>query len=151
MSLEEKLLTDMTAAMKAGNKEELSTLRLIRAQIKNASIQKGDDLSDTEVEDVLLKSAKARKESIDLYEQGNRQDLADKEKNELKIISRYLPEQLSEDQIVSLIQETISSLNLSSDKDVGRLMGDLMPKVKGKADGKIVQQLARTALLNLIK
>jgi len=149
MSIDEKLQEDLKRAMKAGKKDEVSTLRLLRANIKNARIQKGKDLDDDETVEVLIKSAKARKESIDLYEKGGRMDLVEKERAELELISRYLPEQLSEDQISSIISETIHSLNLTSEKDIGRLMGTVMPKLKGKADGKIVQQLARTALLQL--
>ena len=149
MSIDEKLQEDLKLAMKAGKKEEISTLRLLRANIKNARIQKGKDLDESEMIEVLIKAAKSRKESIEFYEQGGRMDLVQKETAELNLISRYLPEQLSEDQIVSIISETIRSLNLTSDKDIGRLMGAVMAKVKGQADGKIVQQLARSALVQL--
>jgi uncharacterized protein YqeY len=148
MPIDKKLQEDLKLAMKAGEKDEVSTLRLLLAHIKNARIQKGEDLDDTEIIEVLFKSVKTHKESIQMYEQGGRQDLVDKENVELEIISRYLPEQLSEEQISSIISETINTLNLTSEKDIGRLMGAVMPKVKGKADGKIVQQLARSALLN---
>ena len=86
---------------------------------------------------------------VELYEKGGRTDLVEKEKAELDLISRYLPEQLSEEQISAVIADTIRSLNLTSDKYIGRLMGAVMPKLKGQADGKIVQQLARSALMQL--
>jgi uncharacterized protein YqeY len=98
---------------------------------------------------ILQKAAKKRKESIEMYIDGNRQDLADKEAFELTVIKRYLPEEMSEDSILEIISLEITTLNLNSDKDIGRLMGIVMPKLKGKADGNLVQQLARKALAEL--
>jgi uncharacterized protein YqeY len=149
MSIEERLQEDMKLAMKAGKKEELSAIRLMRAQLKDARIDKGQDLTDEEVTGILQKSAKRRKESIDIYREGNRQDLVDKEQFELDIIKKYLPEEMSEQEILQIITGQIQSMNLTSDKDIGRLMGAIMPRFKGKADGKIVQKLAREALAKL--
>lgn len=149
MTTEERLQEDMKLAMKAGKKDELSAIRLMRAQLKDARISKSDDLTEDEVLGILQKTAKKRKESIDIFRDANRQDLADKETFELSVIQQYLPEELSDDAILDIINNEIKSLNLSSDKDIGRLMGTLMPKLKGKADGKLVQQLARKALADL--
>ena len=146
MSIEDRLLEDQNMALKAGKKEEISTIRMIRAQIKDARISKGDELSDEEVALVLQKAAKIRKEAIEMYAKSDRGDLVAKEEAEYKIIEKYLPEQLSEDQVDKLIQETLSSLDVSGEKDIGRVMGAIMPKVKGKADGKSVQQRVRIAL-----
>jgi uncharacterized protein YqeY len=146
MSIEERLLEDQNLALKAGKKEEISTIRMIRAQIKDARISKGDKLSDEEVAFVLQKAAKIRKEAIAMFAKSNRDDLVAKEEAEYKIIEKYLPEQLSEDQVDKLIQETLSSLDVSGEKDIGRVMGAIMPKVKGKADGKLIQQKVRIAL-----
>ena len=151
MTTEERLQEDMKLAMKAGKKDELSAIRLMRAQLKDAWINKSDDLTEDEVLGILQKTAKKRKESIDIFRDGNRQDLADKETFELSVIQKYLPEELSEEAILEVINNEIKSLNLSSDKDIGRLMGTLMPKLKGKADGRLVQQLARKALTDLSK
>ena len=151
MTTEERLQEDMKLAMKAGKKDELSAIRLMRAQLKDARIKKSDDLTEDEVLGILQKSAKKRKESIDIFRDGNRQDLADKELFELSVIQKYLPEELSEESILEVINAEIKSLTLSSDKDIGRLMGTLMPKMKGKADGKLVQQLARKTLADLSK
>lgn len=151
MTTEERLQEDMKLAMKAGKKDELSAIRLMRAQLKDARISKSDDLTEDEVLGILQKTAKKRKESIDIFRDANRQDLADKEIFELSVIQQYLPEELSDDAILEIINNEIKSLNLSSDKDIGRLMGTLMPKLKGKADGKLVQQLARKALADLSK
>jgi uncharacterized protein YqeY len=151
MTTEERLQEDMKLAMKAGKKDELSAIRLMRAQLKDARISKSDDLTEDEVLGILQKTAKKRKESIDIFRDANRQDLADKETFELSVIQQYLPEELSDDAILEIINNEIKSLNLSSDKNIGRLMGTLMPKLKGKADGKLVQQLARKALADLSK
>jgi uncharacterized protein len=149
MSLEKQLLDDMNSALKAGKKEEVGTIRMVRAQLKDARIAKGSDLAEADILQVLQRAVKIRKEAIEMYQQGNRQDLVEKETNELRIIGKYLPQQLTTDEINHLIQEIISTQSLSSEKDLGRLMGAIMPKVQGKADGKIVQQLAKTALASL--
>jgi len=149
MSIEKQLMEDMKLAMKAGKKLELETIRILRAQIKTASIDKKDDLTDSEMAQVLQKEAKKRKEAIALYKQGNREDLVNKESAELEIISNYMPEQLSDEELESIINETISTLQVTGEKDMGRVMGAIMPKVKGKADGKIVQQKVKDFFANL--
>ncbi len=151
MTTEERLQEDMKLAMKAGKKDELSAIRLLRSQLKDVWIVKREVLTEDEVLGVLQSAAKKRKESIEIYRDGNRQDLVDKEEFELSVIKRYLPEEMSEEAIVKLIDEEIKVLNISSDKDIGRLMGGIMPKLKGKADGKLVQQLVRNSLANLPK
>ena len=149
MSIELLLLEDMKLAMKSGNRIELDTIRMIRAQIKITSIAKKDTLTEDELAEVLQKEAKKRKEAIDMYQQGNREDLVNKEKQELEIISKYLPEQLSDAEIDRIIKDSVESIGAESEKDMGRVMGDIMPKVKGKTDGKIVQQRVREYFANL--
>jgi uncharacterized protein YqeY len=146
MSVEKQLLEDMNAALKAGKKEVVATIRMVRAQLKDARIAKGSDLNESDVNQVLQKAVKIRKEAIEMYRPAGRHDLVEKESTELQIIQRYLPQQLSEDEIRQMISEIRSSLNLTSEKDLGRLMSAIMPKVQGKADGKVVQQLAKAAL-----
>jgi len=149
MSVEKQLMEDMKLAMKSGNKIELDTIRLLRAQIKSASIDKRDDLDEAELAQVLHKEAKKRKEAIEMFQKGNREDLARKEQSELSIISKYLPEQLSEEEIEKIVNEAIESLQVTSEKDMGHVMGAIMPKVKGKADGKLVQQKVKESLAKL--
>jgi len=149
MSVEKQLLEDMKLAMKSGNKVELDTIRMLRAQIKSASIDKKDDLDEAELAQVLQKEAKKRKEAIDLFQKGNREDLVKKEEAELSIISKYLPEQLSEKDLDEIIKTAVESLQVSTEKDMGRVMGAIMPKVKGKADGKLVQQKVKEYLAKL--
>jgi uncharacterized protein YqeY len=149
MSVEKKLLEDMKLAMKSGNKIELDTIRMLRAQLKAASIDKKNELDEAEVAQVLQKEAKKRKEAIEMFHKGNRQDLVKKEESELRFISKYLPEQLSEKDLDDIITATIEALEVTGEQDIGRLMGAVMPKVKGKADGKLVQQKVKEYLAKL--
>ena len=149
MSIEQLLLEDMKLAMKSGNKIELDTIRMLRAQIQTSSIAKKDTLDEDEVAQVLQKEAKKRKEAIEMYQQGKREDLVNKERQEIGIISKYLPEQLSDAEIDRIIKDSVKSIGAESEKDMGRVMGDIMPKVKGKTDGKIVQQRVREYFDNL--
>jgi uncharacterized protein YqeY len=149
MTIEERLLEDMKLALKAKDKIQLDTIRLLRAQIKDMYIDKKADLTENEVEKILSTAAKRRKEAIELYAKGNRDDLVAKEKAELDIILKYLPEQLDEQEIDKIVHETINTLQATSEKDIGRVMGTLMSKLKGKADGKLVQQKVREALSKL--
>jgi uncharacterized protein YqeY len=149
MSVEKQLMEDMKLAMKSGNKIERDTIRMLRAQIKLASIDKKDELNEAELAQVLQKEAKKRKEAIEMYQQGNREDLVKKEESELEIISTYLPEQLSDKDLDKIITETIESLQVTSEKDMGRVMGAIMLKVKGKTDGKVVQQKVKEHLTKL--
>ena len=107
------------------------------------------DVYTTEEEQVLLTAAKRRKESMAMFKEGNRDDLVAKEQFQLELIQKYLPEQLSDKELLKIIEETISSQNITGMSDLGRVMGALMPKVKGKADGKVVQQKVRDTLLKL--
>jgi len=147
--IDTQLSEDLKMTMKAGEKEKTETLRTLRAQIKDARIKKGDDLETVEEEQVLMTAAKRRKESISMFKEGNRDDLVAKEQFQLELIQTYLPEQMSENEVEKIVNETVSSLNVSGMSDLGRVMGALMPKVKGKADGKIVQQKVRDVLSKL--
>ncbi len=146
MSLQEKLMEDMKLAMKSGDKVRLETIRGLRAQIKNKQIELGKELTDEEVLQVLMSAAKKRKESIEQFRAGGRDDRAEEEQQELNIIQSYLPEQMSEAEISRLVEQTIQEVNAASIKDMGKVMGTIMPKVKGKADGKLVQQIVREKL-----
>ena len=149
MSLEKQLLEDMKLAMKSGDKSTLDTIRLLRSQIKTASIDKKGELSESELTQVLQKEAKKRRESIAMFKQGNREDLVNKETAELEIINRYLPEQLSVEALRAIVKETAQNIQVASEKDMGRLMGAVMPKVQGKADGKFVQEIVKNYLADL--
>ena len=146
MSILVKLTEDMKKAMKEGDKIRLSTIRLLLAQLKDTKIAKGDILSEEEEIAVLTSAAKKRKESIKAYAEGGREDLVERESKELEIISSYLPEQLSEKEIASKISQIIEKTGAVSLKDLGAVMREAMQEFKGRADGKLVQQLVRKKL-----
>lgn len=147
MSILERIDSDLKVAMKSSEKIRVSTLRMVKASLKNLEIEKGE-LSDDDVIGVLSTQAKQRRESISEFEKGGRQDLVDLERAELAVILGYLPEQLSEEELTGIIQETIRETGASSLIDMGRLMKSLMPRVKGRADGKLVSQKVKELLGN---
>ncbi len=133
-----KIEGEMTAAMKAKNEAVLSALRMIKSAFQYKAIELKKELTDEDALDVLMKQAKQRRESIEGFTKGNRQDLADKEKAELALIEKFLPQQMTEDEIKALAQEVIKAVGATSAKEMGKVMASLNPKVKGKADmGKV--------------
>jgi len=148
MGLKAQLLQDMKEAMKAKDKVRLSTIRMINSLIKNAEIEKRGELTDDEIIQLLMKYAKQRKEAIEMYEKGGRQDLVEKEKAELAVVESYLPKQMSEEEIRELVKEAIEATGASSPKDIGKVMQHVMPKVKGRADGSVVNKIVREMLAN---
>ena len=148
MGLKAQLLQDMKEAMRAKDKLRLSTIRMINSLIKNAEIEKRGELTDDEIIQLLMKYAKQRKEAIEMYEKGGRQDLVEKEKAELAVVESYLPKQMSEEEIRELVKEAIEATGASSPKDIGKVMQHVMPKVKGRADGSVVNKIVREMLAN---
>ncbi len=146
MSLEQQLQTDMTTAMKAKDDLRLWTLRMVRSALQYAKVNKRADLTDEDVLGVLAKEAKQRRESSEEFRKGGRPELADKEEAELRIITEYLPQQLEEAEIQALVDEAIAATGASDVKAMGKVMGWLSPKVKGRADGRLVSDLVRKAL-----
>ena len=146
MTLKEQLRLDMTDAMRAGDNAMRDTLRLLLAAIKQTEVDEKRTLSDEDVQAVLRKQAKQRRESIADYERAGRDDIADREKAELLIIESYLPQMMSREEIAELAAQSIAQLNASGPEDTGRVMGSLMPQVKGKADGRLVIEVVRELL-----
>ena len=146
MGLKEQLTEDMKTALKAGDKLRLSTVRMMLSEVKNAEIAKRDELTDEEAAAVVAREARKRKEAIEEFGKGGRQDLVDKETYELSVIQEYLPKQMSDEEVQNIIALTIEEVGASSPADLGRVMGKLMPRVKGKADGKKINQLVREML-----
>ncbi|BBB92783.1 MAG TPA: GatB/YqeY domain-containing protein [Methylomusa anaerophila] len=148
MSIKEKLVEDMKQAMKdkEAGKLRLSVIRMVRASIKNVEIDKKKDLSEEEVLDVLAKEVKMRKDSMDEFRKGNRPDLVETLEQEIKILLQYLPQQLTEDEIRPLVIEAIRETQAADLKEMGKVMAALMPKVKGRADGKLVNTIVREQL-----
>ncbi|MBP9718188.1 GatB/YqeY domain-containing protein [Candidatus Gracilibacteria bacterium] len=148
MKLKEQLQQDMLTAMKAGEKEKVDVLRMAKAAIMKFEVSGGakKDISDEEVLTIIGKEVKQRKEAAQVYIQGGRKDLADKEESEAAILATYLPAQMSEEEIRVVVAEVIAATGATSQKEIGKVMGGLMPKVKGKADGQLVNKIVRELL-----
>jgi hypothetical protein len=147
MSFEEKINNDMKTALKAGDKKRLETLRSLRAMILEFQKSgKNEELTDEKAMELLNKAAKNRKDSISMYLQAGRTELAENEKKELEIIQEYLPAQLSEEELNTIILSIIKKTEAKEISDMGKVMGVAMKEVKGKADGSAVQQVVRKLL-----
>lgn len=152
--LKQKIQSDATEALKSGNQFLVGTLRMVLASIGTKEkdkkykekIEGEAQLSDEEIIDVLSSEIKKRKDAIALYNQGNRPELADKEAKEIEVIKKYLPEQLSEEVIKKMVQEAIAKTGAKEMKDMGKVMADLNPKVKGKAEGSVVSKIVKELL-----
>jgi len=146
MSLLDTLTEDMKTAMKAGEKDRLSTIRLLRGYIKDAEINKRSALTGEEEIAVLTAAAKKRRESIEAFGAAGRKDLADKEAAELTIISAYLPAQMDLGEVEKIIEEAIAESGAQTIKDLGKVMPLVMGRTRGRADGKLVSELVRKKL-----
>ncbi|MEW9701604.1 GatB/YqeY domain-containing protein [Paenibacillus sp. SI8] len=146
MSLSERLNEDMKQAMKSQDKFKLSVIRMVRSTIKNSEIDLKRALDDNEVLDVLTREIKQRKDSLQEFTKAGRDDLADNLKAELVILAEYMPQQLSEEEVKAIVQQTIQQVGASSKADMGKVMTALMPQVKGRADGKLINQLVQQLL-----
>lgn len=145
-SLIDKINQDLIEALKAHDETRVSTLRFLIAGIKNARIAKEQDLSDEEILAEIAKDAKRHKESIEAYEKAERPELADKEKSELAILQSYLPAQMSEEEVVKIVDEVIAQMGASGSGDMGKTIGAVMAKVKGQADGSVVSRIVKEKL-----
>jgi len=146
MNLSERLNDDMKQAMKNQDKFRLTTIRMIRSSIKNAEIDLKRSLEDSEVLDILSREIKQRKDSLQEFNKAGRDDLVKDVAAEIDIIGVYLPEQLTEEEIKSIVLQTIQETGASSKAEMGKVMSALMPKVKGRADGKLVNTIVQQSL-----
>ena len=148
--LEEKIMNDYKEAMKAKNALATSVLSFLRAEMINTAIAKKKKLlDDPEVISVIRKQIKARQDAILQFEQGNRQDLAQKEASEIELLKKYLPAEMSAEEIKQIIEEAVSSCAAAGMKDMGKVMKEVNAKVSGRADGKLVSDLVRERLLKI--
>ena len=138
MSVQDQLTEDLKNAMKSGDTITKDTVRLIRSAVQNAEIEKQDDLDDTDVGLVLGKMAKQYRDSITIYREAKRDDLAAKEETELAVVMRYLPEQMSADDVRAIAETVVAEVDAAGPGDKGKVMSKLMPQVRGKADGSMV-------------
>ena len=146
MSLTDQLQADMKTAMRDGDTQRRDTLRMVIAAAQNAAKEKRQPLSDDEALDVIGREVKKRRESIAAFRAAGRDDLADKEQAEIDVLDPYLPAQLGEDEVRALVVEAIAATAASSPRDIGRVMSQLMPTVKGRADGRLVSSLVNQEL-----
>ncbi|WLR49890.1 GatB/YqeY domain-containing protein [Bacillus tianshenii] len=141
MKLAERLTDDMKQAMKNRDKDKLAVIRMVRASLQNEAIKLGkDELSQDEELTILNRELKQRKDSLHEFQEAGRNDLAEKTQSEIDVLQTYMPEQLSDEELDQIVQETIAEVGASSKADMGKVMGAIMPKVKGKADGSKVNQ-----------
>jgi hypothetical protein len=146
VALKEQLTQDLKSALLSGDKLRTSVIRLLTALIKNREVEKRGPLTDAEAIQAVSTSCKQRQEAIEQYRQGGRQDLVDKEEAELRILQGYLPAALSAEELQALVREAIQASQAASPRDMGKVMTLLMPKVTGRADGKVVSGLVRDML-----
>lgn len=146
MTLAQKIRTDLEQAIRQTDKVRCSALRLVLAGIKNAEIAQQKTLDDSGILGVIEKEAKQRRESIEAFEQGNRQDLVAQEKAELAILLEYLPEQMSREEIVAAAHKVVNELGATGPRDKGKVMSQLMPQLKGRAQGQEVSDVVSELL-----
>lgn len=146
MSLQTDIESAMRTAMKARDERRVGTLRLVMAAAHNRQIELGHELTDAEVVEVLDRQVKQRRESIELYRGGGRDDLAEVEEAEIVILREFLPEPLTDAEVEQLVRDAVAATGASSPSDMGTVMGMLVPQTKGRADGKLVSDLVRRLL-----
>lgn len=147
--MRERILSDLVSAMKSKDKETLSVLRMVKGAIQLEEINKKQELNDEDVITVLSKQIKTRKESITEFEKAGRTDLVEQTSKEVEILSKYMPEQLSEEEINKIIEEAFAEVNPTAQSDMGKIMKVVTPKVKGKADMGLVSKIIREKLSSL--
>jgi uncharacterized protein YqeY len=141
MSLLERLNDDMKQAMKNKEKDKLSVIRMVKASLQNEAIKLGRELTEEDELTVISRELKQRKDSLHEFEQAGREDLVDKIQKELTVLEVYMPKQLTEEELTNIVKEAIAEVQASSKADMGKVMSAIMPKVKGKADGSLVNKL----------
>jgi uncharacterized protein len=146
MGLRETIDTDIIQALKSGAKDKLSTLRMLSAALKNKQIDKRRSLTEEEVAETVRSLIKQRKDSIEQFGKGGRQDLVDKESAEVAVLEVYLPQQMSRDELEVMIRDAVTQTGAQGAKDMGKVMKALIPLVAGRADGKLLSELVKHAL-----
>lgn len=146
MSLLERLNNDMKQAMKNKEKDKLSVIRMIKAALQNEEFKLRHELTDEDELTVLSRELKQRKDSLEEFANADRTDLVDKVRIEIDFVEEYMPEQLSAEEVLEIVNQTIEEVNATSKADMGRVMGALMPRVKGKVDGSLVNKLVQQQL-----
>jgi uncharacterized protein YqeY len=146
MSLDERLTEEMKQAMKSNDKLRLSTIRMIRSTVKNKEIELRKKLDDEEIQKVIQGMVRKGEESVEQFQSGGRMDLVEKEKKEIEILKSFLPQPMSQEEILRIIDQSIEETQASSLKDLGRVMKSVIPKLGGKVDGRLINQLVKERL-----
>lgn len=146
MQLQERLNAELKEAMKSRDALRISTIRMLLSSVKNRSIELRRELTDQEVTDTIVTLCKQRRESIRLFKEAGRQELVDKEEAELALLLGYLPQQLTREELESLVDKIIAETGATSAKDMGKVMKALQPQVSGRADGKLVSEVVKVKL-----
>lgn len=146
MSLKDKLMEDLKTSMKNKDTIRKNTVTMVRAAVKQREVDERIELNDEDVLDIISKQLKEKKMAIEEFKKGSRQDLVDTTESEMEILLGYLPEQLSEEEVERIVKETIEEIGATSIKDIGLIMKSTMPKVKGRADGNMVNKAVRKML-----
>lgn len=146
MSLKERLMADLKEAMKSKDKLRKDVITMVRAAIKQKEVDERVELDDSDIENIISKQLKEKKASIEEFKKGNRDDLVKQTNDEIEILLKYLPEQLSDEELKEIIKKVIDENEITSMKDIGKLMKNVMPLIKGKADGKQVNVIAKELL-----
>jgi len=144
--IEDRLTEDYKVAMKAGDSQRRDVLRSVRAALKSAAIDKRESLTEDEALAVVTRQAKQRRESIEQFTLGGRDDLVEKEEADLEVIESYLPQQMSAEEIETLVRTVIDEVGATSMRDIGKIMKTIMPRTQGRADGKLVNEVIRSLL-----
>jgi len=144
--LKETIDKDLVEAMKSKDENTLLVLRGLKSALKNKEIEKQKDLVDTDVIEVIQSQIKSRRDSVEMYKQGGRAELAQKEEAEIEILQKYLPEQMSEEEIREIVKKAIVKTGATEIKDMGKVMGSVMPQTKGKADGSLISRIVKEEL-----
>lgn len=147
--MKNKIIEDIKSAMKSQDKVALAVVRMLKSDIQMAELNKKSELTDDEIVSIVSKQIKMRKDSIKEFEKGNRNDLIEQSEQEIKILEKYLPEQLTEEEVTDIINNVFSKVNPTSSADMGKIMGALTPLVKGKADMGFVSKIVKEKLSNL--
>lgn len=146
MNILERLESDMVKAAKARDSERLGVIRFVRSRTKNRQIELKRELKDEDVVEVLARIAKQHKESIEQFQEGGRDELVERERRQLAVIEEYLPAQLGEQELLEILSEVIEETGASGPRDIGVVMKTIMPRVKGRADGRMVKALVQSRL-----
>lgn len=146
MSMKEKLMDDLKTSMKSKNKARKDVITMVRSAVKQREVDERIELTDEDIIEIISKQVKQNRDSIIEFQKGDRQDLVEKTNVEIDILLEYLPLQLTEEELDFIVKATIEEVNAETAKDIGKVMGSILPKIKGKADGSVANKLVREYL-----